>query len=208
MLFAGFDISSVAIGWSLVDRHGKVVACGTYRPEGIDVWARLAKFAPWLDRFMLKHKPRAVAIEEPLRSDATRTERSEFTDAKGHRVRRERNVSITPMATARALYAFAGVARMICSMHRVECIEVNQRTWRSTILGVAQAPREIEAKKRTKWLKDRAFTFASRVGAKPDSDDAGEGACIGLWLYGEICRRARDQRARIAADKAFRGRAA
>ncbi len=207
MLFAGFDISSVAIGWSLIDRQGKVVACGTFRPKGIDVWARLGEFAPWLDRFLREHKPRAVAIEEPLRSDASRTERSSFTDRTGRSVMKERSVSITPMATARALYAFAGVARMIFSLHGVQCREVNQRSWRKDFIGVAQAPREIEPKKRTAWLKGQSLARAKRLGAHPDSEDAAEGVGVGLWLYGEICRQAHAQRARIAADKAF-GRAA
>ena len=205
MLLAGFDISSVAVGWSLVDRHGKVVACGTFKPTGIDVWARLASFAPWLDAFLRKHKPRAVAIEEPLRSDASRTERSTITDSKGRAVMRERSVSITPMATARALYAFAGVARMLFAMHRIPCREVNQRAWRKDFLGMAQAPKEVPGKQRTAWLKAQAFARAQRFGAQPDSEDAAEGVGVGLWLYGELGRLAHEQRVRIAADRVFSG---
>ncbi|WP_271169435.1 hypothetical protein [Hansschlegelia plantiphila] len=193
-----------------MDRQGKVVACGTFKPAGIDVWGRLGSFAAWLDRFLREHKPRAVAIEEPLRSDASRTERSTITDRNGRSIMKERSVSITPLTTARALYGFAGVARMICSLQGLPCREVNQRAWRKDFIGVAQAPREIPAKQRTHWLKATAFAQAQRIGAKPDSHDASDAVGVCSWLYGEILRSARAARstpARHTVESMFRSAA-
>lgn len=198
-MLAGLDISSTAAGWAVMDRTGRVEACGTFKPRG-DYAARLYAFMGWYHRFLTERQIRVVAIEEPLRSDISKREIKVERGLLGETMRVTRR-PITQMTTLRALYGFAAAAQAISHGAGVPYREVNNGDWRQAFIGARRAPKGTP--NGTEWLKARAFQQAQMIGARPDSDDAGDAVGVAFWLYGEIAREGRAQRARIAADKVF-----
>ena len=203
-MLAGLDISSSATGWAVMDRTGRVEACGTFKPRG-DYPARLHAFMGWLHAFLTQHQIRALAAEEPLRSDISKREVRFDRGLFGETTQITRR-PITQMTTLRALYGFSAAAQAISYGCGVPFREVNNGDWRQAFIGTRRAPKNVADGR--EWLKAAAFAQAQRIGARPDSNDAGDAVGVAFWLYGQIGREGRAARAKIAADKAFRGRAA
>jgi hypothetical protein len=198
MVLLGLDVSSVATGWAVMPGADPLV-CGTIRPKG-EGWAKGKSFCDQLHALMNRYRVTHIGMEEPLRSDLTRTEVT-FSDNPmfGQSVRKTRR-PMTNIGVLRKLYAFAGYVHLLAEVRDVPVWEVNQTTWRKSFLGVAHAPKGAERN----WLKTQCFARCVRMGFSPDSDDAAEAIGVVHWLQGQL----QAERVTRAADALFAARPA
>lgn len=187
----GLDVATHT-GWAIKTRAG--VTAGTWKPpHGVDEARVFFEFQNWLHSFMGEHEVFQVAMEEPLRSDLTRTEKSFGKWGEAEKIFKK---PITNVTTLRRLYGMVGAVKAVCHARQVPLVEVNQAAWRSHWLGVTRAPRG--TKDGSKWLKDQSVARATRVGIAVDSDNAADAVGVLEWLVGQRQAERAAKRAREA----------
>lgn len=181
MALLGLD-PATRCGWAVMNRDG--VKAGSWAPRPGSPPGRIfSDFERWLSLLMEQHNVTDAAMEEPLRSDITRTEKT--FDSTGLFGPREKVFKrpITNMHTLRRLYGIAAVVQLVCHVRGVPLTEYNQTAWRSTFLGLAHAPRG--TKDGSKWLKDRSVQTCRRLQIDVSDDNAADAVGVVSHFHSE-----------------------
>lgn len=179
MRFCGLDQALRHSGAAILDGDRFVLA-EAFHARGVGQGAAFHEFRMWWERFLDDYRPDYVAIEEPLRSDMSRTA-VEYrpNDAFGKSVVKTK-VPMTNMQTLLGLYGIRAHAIEVCEAMKINHVEVNNQDWRQTIHGVRHAPKGTTNS--SEWWKGAALTRCRQLGWSVPSKDAAESALIAEWL--------------------------
>jgi len=177
LLLAGFDLATTS---------GAAVLCGdrllhaeAFRPRGNSDPEVFCQFRHWFAGFIDKWAVEHVAIEQPLRTDLSKAETHIEEDAHGsHAVRTHKQIGT--MRTFLRLYGLRAHAVEICHWRRIECREVNNRTWRSKVYGKVSPP--ASCSDRSGWWKQTALDRCRDLRWPVTQKDAAESALIAEYL--------------------------
>lgn len=178
MRLAGLDTGTIAgIGILSGDQlvHAEAHTLGPGRPDH-EVFAAFRK---WLRGMLLAHEVEELAIEEPLRTDLSRSEPVDMGDAFGPRIVKIKK-QIGNMRTFLRLYGLRGHAIEVSGSLNIPFREVNVQEWRAKIHGRRTAPKG--TKDATIWWKAQALERCRLLGWPVRSKDAAEGALIAEYL--------------------------
>lgn len=177
MTIAGLDTGTTSgIGILAGDR---LIHAEAFRPDGDNDSAIFHGFRGWLRGMLLSHEVEELALEEPLRSDLSKTETQDAGDAFGARVVKVRK-PIGTMRTFLRLYGIRAHAIEVCHAINVPCREVNVQEWRDKIHGRRTAPKgTVNA---SAWWKTQSLERCRLLGWPIKSKDAAEGALIAEYL--------------------------
>lgn len=177
MILAGLDQALRRSGASVLDGD-RFIHAEAFVAKGEGHGEIFNSFRIWWRGFLVGHGVEKAAIEEPLRSDLSRTEFDPDPDAMGHM--RKRKVPMTTMQTLLGLYGVRGHALEICASLNIDCVEVNNQKWRQEILGTRFAPKGTA--NASAWWKQQALDRCKLLGWSVPSKDAAESALIAEWL--------------------------
>lgn len=179
MIFCGLDQALRNSGAAILDGNRFVVA-EAFKAKGAGQGQAFREFRGWWTAFLRKYRPDWVAIEEPLRSDMTRTVVTcKPSDAFGKSVVKTKQ-PLTNMQTLLGLYGVRAHAIEICEDLGVNYREVNNQDWRASIHGARHAPKGTPNS--SEWWKSRAVARCKQLGWIVPSKDAAEAALIAEWL--------------------------
>ena len=182
MVIIGLDVATTT-GWS-VYAGGKIRA-GRFRATGASDGAVFSSFRAWLLAFLVAEEATHIAMEEPLRSDLTKTT---VVNPGQHEVFGRKATTtktpITNVATLRRLYGLAAIVEEVASGLGISLEEVNQRTWRSSFIGSVSPPKG--CKDRTGWWKDQSLAKARAMGLEIKSKDAADAVGVGFVLHQKL----------------------
>lgn len=179
MKIVGLDQALRHSGAAVLDGNRFVVA-EAFHAKGESQGKAFHQFRDWWSAFLDRHRPDWVAIEEPLRSDMTRTSVAyRPNDAFGKTVVKTKQ-PLTNMQTLLGLYGVRAHAIEICEASRIEYVEVNNQEWRGLIHGVRTAPRG--TRNPSEWWKEQAMTRCRQLGWSVPSKDCAEAALIAEWM--------------------------
>lgn len=181
MRLAGLDLATTS-GWAVFD-NGSPLTAGKFKSVGTTDGQVFSAFRLWLRGFLIAERIEHVAIEEPLRSDLSRTEINFDGGVFGARTHKTK-VPITNMSTLRRLYGLAAHAHAVCHDLGIPVEEINQRTWRSAFLGSVAPPKGTGD--RTAWWKDQALQQCKRLGLDLKSKDAADAVGVCFALAGRL----------------------
>lgn len=179
MILAGLDSALRKSGAAVLDGD-RFVHAEAFTAKGDDHGAIFHSFRNWWRPFLVAHEVERVAIEQPLRSDLTRTN-VEFDDSDvfGRSVKKTK-VPMTNMQTLLGLYGVRAHALEVCAAINVRAVEVNNQEWRDVIHGQRRAPRG--TRNSSDWWKQQALQRCRQLGWSVPSKDAAEAALIAEWL--------------------------
>ncbi|MGB6080249.1 MAG: hypothetical protein WBF99_12395 [Xanthobacteraceae bacterium] len=179
MKFVGLDQALRNSGAAVLDGDRFVLA-EAFHAKGVGQGKAFHEFRVWWTGFLRRHRPDWVAIEEPLRSDMTRTSVAyRPNDAFGKSVVKTKQ-PLTNMQTLLGLYGVRAHAIEVCEALGIEYKEINNQEWRSVIHGVRHAPKGTANS--SEWWKGQALTRCKQLGWVVPSKDAAEAALIAEWL--------------------------
>lgn len=141
----------------------------------------LGQVFDWFERaitvWFIENRIEAVAIEEPLRTDFSRTKTIVDTSSAwaGQAIRKEKQAG-TNLKTIFKIHGLEAVACRVAAQLNIPAYFVNQSTWGKAFTG-SGAPA---------GRKDRAVAQCKRLGIKITSVDAAESAGICWWLNGHL----------------------
>lgn len=177
MKIAGLDTGTTSgIGIMSGDRLTHAEA---FRSAGENDAEVFHSFRGWWRGMLLAHEVEEAAIEEPLRTDLSKSESRDVGDAFGARVVKIKK-PIGTMRTFLRLYGIRAHAIEICKSLNVPCREVNVQAWRDKIHGRRTAPKGTP--NASAWWKTQALQRCSQLGWPVKSKDAAEGALIAEYL--------------------------
>lgn len=179
MRYCGLDQALRNSGAAILDGDRFVLA-EAFHARGNAQGAAFHEFRMWWERFLDDHRPDYVAIEEPLRSDMTRTSvKYAPNDAFGKSVIKTKQ-PLTNMQTLLGLYGVRAHAIEVCEAMKIRYVEVNNQEWRGVIHGQRHAPKGTA--NASEWWKGAALTRCKQLGWSVPSKDAAESALIADWL--------------------------
>lgn len=182
MRIAGLDCATTT-GFAVID--GQSIHAGKFTAKGDSDGAIFGSFRLWLRGFLIAERIDHVAIEEPLRSDLTKTEvRFDGPNLGWGAQSRKIRKPITNMSTLRRLYGLAAIVNEVAHSLDIEVEEVNQVTWRKAFLGPVAPPKSCPD--RTRWWKDQAQMQCRRIGLDLKSKDACDAVGVCFWLAGHL----------------------
>ena len=187
MLLGGLDNGTTA-GFS-VHRGDRLVHSESIHFDGETDGEVFSHARKWLmarlDHFGLDE----LAIEEPLRTDLAKTERTSVEGSNGL----ETVVTRKPIGTMRTflrLYGLRAIALQVCDLHRRKRIEankspfkyreINNKTWRSKVYGKMSPP--AGTNNTTEWWKEQALARCRMLGWSVTAKDEAEAVMIGEGL--------------------------
>lgn len=177
MVIAGLDTGTTSgVGLLSGDR---LLHAEAFRPKGDSDPEVFHGFREWWRGMLLAHDVQEVAIEEPLRTDLSKSESRDVGDAFGHRVVKIKK-PIGTMRTFLRLYGIRAHAIEVCKAINVPCREVNVQDWRQKIHGRRTAPKGTA--NASAWWKTQALERCRLLGWNIKSKDASEGALIAEYL--------------------------
>ena len=174
MIIAGLDAALRKSGAAIMDGD-RFIRAEAFTAKGEGHGEAFHEFRTWWRVFLVAHRIECVAIEEPLRSDLTRTE---VKIIKGTPTKVK--VPITNQQTLFGLYGVRAHAIEICAALNIRCFEVNNQDWREVIHNQRKAPKG--TKDSSEWWKQRALARCKQLGWAVPSKDAAEAALICEWL--------------------------
>lgn len=175
----GLDQALRNSGAAVLDGDRFVLA-EAFHARGQGQGAAFHEFRNWWAGFLETHRPDWVAIEEPLRSDMTRSVvQYRPNDAFGKSVIKTK-APLTNMQTLLGLYGVRAHAIEICEAAKVQYVEVNNQDWRAIIHGQRHAPKGTT--NASEWWKATALLRCRQLGWAVPSKDAAEAALIAEWL--------------------------
>lgn len=176
-VIAGLDTGTTSgVGILSGDR---LMHAEAFRPKGDGDPAIFNGFRTWWRAILVAHEVTEVAIEEPLRTDLSKTETQQAGDAFGGRVVKVKK-PIGTMRTFLRLYGIRAHAIEVCAALSIPCREVNVQNWRDKIHGTRRAPKGTP--NATAWWKGKALERCQLLGWPVKSKDAAEGALIAEYL--------------------------
>lgn len=182
MIIAGLDVATTS-GWAIYGAG--TIRAGKFHAKGKTDGEIYRSFRTWLMSFLIAERVEFIAMEEPLRSDLTKTTvMNPGQDEAFGRKSFKTKTPITNMSTLRRLYGLTAIVHEVAYGLRVEVEEVNQRVWRSAFLGPVSPPKGTSD--RTGWWKDQALAQARRLGVDITSKDAADAVGVGWAEYQRI----------------------
>ena len=180
MILAGLDSALRNSGAAVIDGD-RFVHAEAFTAKGDTHGEIFHSFRNWWRPFLLAHGVERVAIEEPLRSDLTRTniKFDGTADAFGKSLVKTKT-PMTTMKTLLGLYGTRAHAIEICSGLNIDCVEINNQEWRDVIHGRRTAPKGTANS--SLWWKEQALARCKLLGWVVPSKDAAEAALIAEWL--------------------------
>jgi hypothetical protein len=116
-----------------------------------------AEFYNFLTRQIVDRKVDTIAIEAPF-------------------------VSLQQIVAVERLYGMRGIVRLVCGLRPgIKFMSVTTGEWRKHFLGVVRAPKDVDPKKRTKWIKQKAREKCEERGWVCKSND--EADALGVLDY-------------------------
>lgn len=179
-ILCGIDSALRKSGAAILD-GSRFVHAEAFAAKGDSHGEIFHAYRQWLRAFLVGNGVEYVALEEPLRSDLTRTVVD--TESQGEAFTRrapKKKVPITNMQTLLGLYGVRAHTVELCHALNIEIIEVNNQDWRQVIHGRRQAPKG--TKDSSAWWKQQAMQRCQQLGWAVPSKDAGEAALIAEWL--------------------------
>jgi hypothetical protein len=199
MRIVGLDQALRHSGAAVMDGQ-RLVLAEAFQAKGAGQGAAFHEFRNWWKGFLMAHKPEWVAIEEPLRSDMTRSKVDyRPNDAFGKSVIKTK-VPLTNMQTLLGLYGVRAIAIECCESLRVEYVEVNNQDWRQVIHGQRHAPKG--TMNTSEWWKAQALARCRLLGWAVPSKDAAEACLIAEWMRISLSPRGRAERPDLFAGDA------
>lgn len=177
MHIAGLDTGTTS-GFAALSGD-RLIHAEAFRPDGETDSVIFHGFRLWLRGMLLAHEVEELALEEPLRTDLSKTEKHEASDAFGSRVVRIKK-QIGNMRTFLRLYGLRAHAIEVAHAISVPCREVNVQDWRQCIHGRRTAPKGTP--NASAWWKSQALERCRMLGWPIKSKDAAEGALIAEYL--------------------------
>ena len=174
---AGLDTGTTSGFAAFCGEH--LVHAEAFRPDGENDAAIFYGFRTWLRGMLMAHEIEELAIEEPLRSDLSKTETQDASDAFGKRVVKLRK-PIGTMRTFLRLYGIRAHAIEVAHAVNVPCREVNVQDWRQVIHGRRTAPKGTA--NASAWWKSQALERCRLLGWPIKSKDAAEAALVAEYL--------------------------
>ena len=174
MILCGLDSALRKSGAAIIDGD-RFVHAEAFHAKGETQGEAFHQFRVWWRSFLVAHGVERAAIEEPLRSDLSR---SEMTFVKGQPVK-----SRIPMTTMKVLLGLYGVrahAIEVCCSLNIPVVEINNQEWRDCIHGRRKAPKGTQDS--SAWWKQQALDRCKQLGWSVPSKDAAEAALICEWL--------------------------
>lgn len=159
-VLCGMDIATRS-GIAIMDGD-RLLHTEAFRPKGKADAEIFHGFRAWLRPLLVSFAVEHVAIEEPLRSDLSRTEKDGT------------KVPISNMQTFLRIYGLRALAVEMCFALNIDCCEINQSTWRKAFLGNGRAD------------KDMAVAQCKLLGYAVTSKDASEAIGVCWWLAGHL----------------------
>lgn len=174
MILCGLDQALRKSGAAVLDGD-RFVHAEAFTAKGETHGEAFHAFRAWWRPFLIAHGVERVAVEEPLRSDMSRTE---TVFIKGNAVKNR--VPMTNMTTLLGLYGVRAHAIEVCTALNIPVCEVNNQEWRDTIYQRRRAPKGV--KDTSAWWKQQALERCLQLGWVVPSKDAAEAALIAEWL--------------------------
>lgn len=194
MILAGLDAALRKSGAAILDCD-RFIHAEAFTAKGDRHGDIFHSFRQWWLPFLRSHGVERVAVEEPLRSDLTRTE-VKFVDGAAVKSR----APITNMQTLLGLYGTRAHAIEICAALNIPCVEVNSQEWRGMIHGTRRAPKGTPNS--SEWWKQQALARCEQLGWPVPSKDAAEAALICEWLRISLSPLGRAARGGLFAEAA------
>lgn len=159
-ILCGLDIATTT-GAAILD-DDRYLHAEAFRPKGKTDPEIFHGFRVWLRALLVSFRVEYVGIEEPLRSDLTRTEKDGT------------KVPISTMTTFLRLYGLRGHAVEICHALNIQHAEYNQSTWRKSFLRNGRGD------------KDMALAQCKLMRFPITSKDAAEAVGVAWHLGGQL----------------------
>lgn len=160
MIIAGLDVAT-RTGLCILDGD-KLVHVESFRPAGKEDPEIFHGFRQWLRSMLVAHNVENAAMEEPLRSDLKRRNADGTEEA------------MTNMRTYLRIYGLRAHVREVCFALNIDCVEVNQSSWRKAFLGNGRAD------------KDMAVAQCKLLRWPVPNKDAAEACGVAWWLGGHL----------------------
>ncbi len=161
MNFLALDPSTRKIGWACLSVGMQTPDFGTleFPRAGNNFTLFLAPARDWLFEIIEREEITHLIYESPFQG--------------------KNAMSLRPIG------ALNGQIEMACYDNHVDCSETKPQQWRSKVLGVTQAPKQIKgSSKRRQWIKDEAVSWCVRRGYRTETDDEAEALCILAYMQG------------------------
>lgn len=180
MILCGLDSALRKSGAAVMDGD-RLLHAESFTAKGEHHGDIFHAFRTWWRAFLVAHNVERVALEEPLRSDLTRTvvSHNPNADAFGEAMTRTKR-PMTSMDTLLGLYGVRAHALETCAALNIPAVEVNNQEWRGVIHGRRQAPKGTANS--SEWWKQQALERCRLLGWPVKSKDAAEAALICEWL--------------------------
>lgn len=170
MRLCGLDSALRKSGAAVLDGD-RFVEAQAFHAKGESQAEAFHQFRVWWRAFLIRHEVDRAAVEEPLRSDMSRT----VTQIAGDKIVRTKQ-PITNMQTLLGLYGVRAHAIEVCHALNIPCVEINNQDWRNTVYGQRRAPKS--TKDASEWWKQKALERCKQLGWSVPSKDAAESAMI------------------------------
>lgn len=179
MIIVGLDVAATT-GFSVFD--GSSIRAGEFKAKGDTDGAIFRSFEDQLRGMLIDARCTHLAMEEPLRSDLTKTTVVGVGQSNAFGgMPMKAKTPITTVSTMRRLYGLAAIVQKIAHDLAIPMDEVNQKSWRSCFLGPVSPPKG--CKDRTGWWKDQSLAKARSMGLDIKSKDAADAVGVGYYLH-------------------------
>lgn len=169
-VLCGLDSALRKSGAAVLDGD-RLVHAEAFTARGKSHGEAFHEFRVWWRNFLLAHDVEHVAIEQPLRSDLSKT----TSELVGDKVIKTR-APIANMQTLLGLYGVRAHAIEVCAALQVPVEEINNQAWRDVIYGRRTAPKN--TRNSSEWWKQQALDRCQQLGWAVPSKDAAEAALI------------------------------
>jgi hypothetical protein len=174
MRLAGLDSALRKSGAAVMDGD-RFLHAEAFTARGKSHGEAFHEFRTWWRGFLLSNEVERAAVEEPLRSDLTKTNAA-LVDGAVIKTK----VPITTMKILLGLYGVRAHAIEVCAGLNIPVVEVNNQEWRDVIHGQRRAPKGTTNS--SEWWKSKAMERCAQLGWSVPSKDAAEAALIAEWL--------------------------
>lgn len=159
-VLCGMDIATRS-GFAILEGD-RLLHAEAFRPKGKTDAEIFHGFRVHLRALLVSFAVEHAAIEEPLRSDLTRTEKDGS------------KVPISNMSTFLRIYGLRAHAIEVCHALNIDCCEINQSSWRKAFLGNGRAD------------KDMALAQCKLMRWPVETKDAAEACGVAWALAGQL----------------------